>query len=87
MTEIDEEPTPYINKAITARLKDSEYTAEQNTVRPTISNVNNSRVIIISRFVLSTECPTSNGINIDGNDSVLSNNPKPAGVMTLSLIM
>lgn len=87
MTEIDEEPAPYINKAITARVKDSENTAEQNTVRPAISNVNSTRVMMISRFILSTECPTSNGINIEGNDNVLSNNPKPAGVMTLSLIM
>ena len=87
MTEIDEEPTPYINRAITARVKDSENTAEQNTVRPAISNKNNNRVMIISRFVLSTECPTNNGINIEGNEHALSNNPNPAGVMMWSLIM
>ena len=81
MTEIDEEPTPYINKAITARVKDSENTAEQNTVSPAISNKNSTRVMMISRFVLSTECPTSNGINIEGNEHALKSIPNPAGVI------
>ena len=81
MTEIDEDPTPYINRAITARVKDSENTAEQNTVRPAISNKNSTRVMMISRFVLSTECPTNNGINIEGNEHALNSIPNPAGVI------
>ncbi len=87
MTVIDEDPIPYKNSAISDREKEPTYAAVQKNVRPESSKKNNINVITISFFVLSTECPTSNGINIEGSDEAARSMPKPAGEMTWSLII
>lgn len=87
MTVIDEDPVPYTNRPTMASMKEPTYTAQQNTIRPDNSRKNSIKVMKNSFFVLSTECPTNSGISIDGMEAVASNRPKPAGEMTLSVIM
>jgi hypothetical protein len=87
ITDIDDVPTPKSNSDTSMSAYEDSHTAEQNSVNPQISNRNKMSVITTSRCILSTECPTIRGTNIDGNALAPRRTPNPPGVIVPSLIM
>jgi hypothetical protein len=84
---MDEVPTPKSSKDTNISTKEDSHTAEQKSVNPQISNRNRISVMTTSLSILSTECPTRRGTNIDGNALAPRSTPKPPGVIVPSFIM